>query len=393
MSLLRYEWRKLAGTPALWAFLTLCLVFNGFLLYASMWTCREFNEGSAIAARLGQRVDENFAEGCARLPWPETSDKREERENLLAVLRGLEDPLVRYDGQLLRQFYADILRSSSWEAVLMDIKLQQVERRAGQLARTGAAMDFFAGPVTVEANSFLYKIFFKALLMEGVLLGALSMLCLLDHERANRTTAALCVSRTGRRLWRTKAAAGVTAALALYLLLAVASFMLYFALWDYSGVWGASMASQFNTGIWSRSDVQYETSRPFIPWADFTAGTYLLSAVGLGAALTVVFTLLAAVCGILAGNAYVSTVAMVLLVMTGWAAWYAGYMGGNWAVFVTHSFFPTSQLDQTLGWFTEGGIIYFIPWQETVTTALWLLLGGGGTAMALSRFRRKDVLT
>lgn len=391
MSLLRYEWRKLAGMPALWAFLALCLLFNGFLLLASRWTCLAFNEGGAIAARLGQRVDEDFVEGFARLPRTEDPDEREEREALLAALRMLEDPLARYDGRSLRQLYAATLQGSPWAAALMEGKLRLAERRAEHLGRTGAAMDFFAGPATEAANAFLYKVFFKALLTEGILLGVLAILSLLDHERVNRTTAALCASRTGRRLWRTKAAAGVSAALALYLLLAAASFALYFALWDYTGLWGASMASQFNAGIWSKSDIQYETSRPFLPWADFTALTYLLSAVGLGAALTAVFTLLAAVCGLLAGNVYLAAVAMVLLVMSSWAAWYAGYMAGNWAFFVPLSFSPASLWDQTLGWFTEGGILYFIPWQETAVTALWLLLGGTGTALALRRFDRRDV--
>ena len=75
----------------------------------------------------------------------------------------------------------------------------------------------------------------------------------------------------------------------------------------------------------------------------------------------------------------------------GWAVWYTSYLQGCWAVFMPLSFLPTSLWDQTLGWFTEGGIMYFVPWQETVTTVIWLLLGGGGAALALRRFDRKDV--
>lgn len=389
--LLKYEWRKLAEMPALWAFLILCFLFNCLLLFATKWTCREFNNGSAIAAQLGQRVDEEFIAGFAQLPPAETPEKQKEQDELLDYLREMDDPLDRYNNTVIREAYADFLSTSPLSAALMDWKLQRTALRAEHFAQTDAAMDFFAGPVTEQANAEIYKFFFKALLSEGIMLGVLSMLFLLDYERSSRTTATVCASRTGRKLWRTKVLAGVIAAMALYLLLAVLSFAAFFTQWDWSGVWDASMASQFNTGIFSQSDINFDGSRPFIPWADFTAGSYLLAVAALGAALTVVFTLLTAIFSVLIGNAYASALAMVIFVVASWAVWYTSYMQNCWAVFALLSFLPASLWDQTLGWFTDGGIIYFIPWQETFVTALWLVLGGGGTALALGWFNRKDV--
>lgn len=45
------------------------------------------------------------------------------------------------------------------------------------------------------------------------------------------------------------------------------------------------------------------------------------------------------------------------------------------------------------GWFTELGLNAVLPWQETIAVGADLLLLGAGTALALRRFRRKDVLT
>lgn len=56
----------------------------------------------------------------------------------------------------------------------------------------------------------------------------------------------------------------------------------YFALWDYGGVWGASVSSQFNYLIESM------VRRPFFTWADFTVAGYL------AASLAVEWLLLAA---------------------------------------------------------------------------------------------------
>ena len=44
------------------------------------------------------------------------------------------------------------------------------------------------------------------------------------------------------------------------------------------------------------------------------------------------------------------------------------------------------------GWFTELGLNAVLPWQETIAAAGNLLLLGMGTALALDRFKRKDVL-
>ena len=64
MNLAVYEWRKLFRLPALWAFLALCLAFNGLLIATlSPYDRAFFNETSQTAKALGQRVDEHFLAG------------------------------------------------------------------------------------------------------------------------------------------------------------------------------------------------------------------------------------------------------------------------------------------------------------------------------------------
>ena len=56
MNLAVYEWRKLFRLPALWAFLALCLAFNGLLIATlSPYDRAFFNETSQTAKALGQR--------------------------------------------------------------------------------------------------------------------------------------------------------------------------------------------------------------------------------------------------------------------------------------------------------------------------------------------------
>ena len=54
MNLAVYEWRKLFRLPALWAFLALCLAFNGLLIATlSPYDRAFFNETSQTAKALG----------------------------------------------------------------------------------------------------------------------------------------------------------------------------------------------------------------------------------------------------------------------------------------------------------------------------------------------------
>ena len=194
-------------------------------------------------------------------------------------------------------------------------------------------------------------------------------------------------SRTGRRLCRWKVLAGITWALVVYLLLAAVTLGVFLPFWDWSGVWGGSVSSQFNYVI------DMLVRRPFFTWADFTAGSYLMAVVGLGGLLTVVFALLAAVCGTLIQNVYLSALVLTLLLCGGAAAQALCAQVGLWIGYALLTFQPVSVWLYVNGWFTELGLNAFVPWQESMGTGLSLVICGVGTALALRRFGRKDVRT
>lgn len=247
-------------------------------------------------------------------------------------------------------------------------------------------MDWYGGPVTHNVHQFLYGVLMRAVLTEGAVLGMLSMLFLLGYENQQRTAAGVYASCTGRKLCRCKVLAGITWALSVYLLLAAVTLGIFLLFWDWSGVWGGSVSSQFNYVI----DLFYP--RPFFTWTDFTVGGYLAAAVGLGGLLTVVFALLAAICGTLMRNVYLSALLLTLLLCGGAAAQALCAQAGLWMGYALLTFQPVSVWLYINGWFTELGLNAFIPWQETVGTGLRLAVCGLETALALRHFWRKDVM-
>lgn len=380
MRLLQYEWGKLARLPALWGVLALCLAFNCLLIGSGDRWRREWNETATMTGGLGQRVDGDFLDGLGRRP------QSDYRDYLLSAAEGMTDIYADYDLKSLSYFYNSYVKSSPTAAVLMECKYERLAERVAHLSETGAAMDWYGGPITHYIHQFLYGTLMRAVLTEGAVLGMLSMLFLLGYENQQRT-AGVYASRTGRKLCRCKVLAGITWALAVYLLLAVVTLGIFLLFWNWNGVWSGSVSSQFNYVI----DLFYP--RPFFTWTDFTAGGYLAAAVGLGGLLTVVFALLAAICGTLMRNVYLSTLLLTLLLCGGAVVQALCAQAGLWMGYALLTFQPVSIWLYINGWFTELGLNAFIPWQETVSTGLGLAVCGMGTALALRHFGRKDVMT
>ena len=381
MRLLRYEWGKLARLPALWGVLALCLAFNCLLIGSGDRWRWEWNETAAMTGGLSQRVDGDFLDGLGRRP------QSDYRDYLLSAAEGMTDIYADYDLKSLSYFYNSYVKSSPTAAVLMECKYERLAERIAHLSETGAVMDWYGGPITHNVHQFLYGTLMRAVLTEGAVLGMLSMLYLLGYENQQRTVAGVYASRTGRKLCRCKVLAGITWALTVYLLLAAVTLGIFLLFWDWSGVWGGSVSGQFNYII----DLFYP--RPFFTWTDFTVGGYLAAAVGLGGLLTVVFALLAAVCGTLVQNIYLSALALTLLLCGGAAAQALCAQAGLWMGYALLTFQPVSVWLYINGWFTELGLNAFIPWQETVSTGLGLAVCGLGTALVLRHFGRKDVMT
>ena len=381
MRLLRYEWSKLARLPAFWGVLALCLAFNCLLVGSGDRWRWEWKETAAMTGGLGQRVDAGFLDGLRR------QSQSEYRDYLLSAAEDMTDIYADYDLQPLADYYAGYVKSSSKATALMERKYERLAERVTHLSETGAAMDWYGGPITHNVHQFLYSVLMRAVLTEGTVLGMLSMIFLLGYENQQRTAAGVYASRTGRKLCRRKVLAGVIWAPAIYLLLAVVTLGIFLLFWDWSSVWGGSVSSQFNYII------DMLVRRPFFTWTDFTAGSYMAAVVGLGGLLTVAFALLAAVCGTLVQNIYLSALVLALLLCGGAAVQALCAQAGLWMGYVLLTFQPVSIWLYINGWFTELGLNAFIPWQETVGAGLSLTVCGLGTALALRHFGRKDVMT
>lgn len=379
MTLLGYELKKLFRLPALWVFLTLCLALNFMLIFSCDYGLPFFNETSAAASVLGQRVDDGFITGLNEM------QQTENRDVLLEAVTGMTDEFDDFDVNSLSQYYESMVEESPTAVRWMQSKYEKLSARIAELAESNASLDLYAGPMTHDSHQFLFGTLLRAVSAESCILAALAVLYLFGYEKLNKTELTVCVSRIGRRLWWTKTAAGILAALAMVLLIAAVSLGVYFSLWDYSGVWSANVSSGFNY----LEDVLMV--KPFITWGDFTVASYLAATLALIAAMTVISSLVSAITGTLIQNTYVAALVLLLICASGFALPVAFANLKLWAAYEISAFLPVTIWTTQNIWFTESGVSSMLPWQETITAALGLLLFACFTGLALRRFYRKDI--
>lgn len=380
MRLVACEWRKLLGVRTLWAFVALCLAYNALIIGANGFGCSFFNDASAAAGVLGQRVDQAFLDGLEAFP------PTENRDVLLEAARSMHNIYASYDTSEMAAYYGTQVAADPLAASLIEWKYGLLQPQVDHLASTGAAMDVYAGPATHDSHWFLFGALLETVVGEAALLGMIAMLSLLGHESQHRTDQMAYATRTGRRLVGRKVVAGLTAAVVLYLLLAAATLGLYFSLWNYGGVWDASVSSQFNYVV----EGLYQ--KPFLAWADFSVAGYLVAVVALGAVLVTVCALIAAVCGVLVRNVYAAALVLAVVLLAALVARSAAAGAGMWAACFALCLSPTSLWVSLPVWFTEMGLSAVLPFQETIASVLNLVLFGAATELALRRFGRKDVV-
>ncbi len=356
MGLTAYEMKKIFCIPALWFFFVLSLLFNILLIFGQGDERDYFDQVRAWAEESG------FSAG--------------EEDNVFAG----------YHTEKLAAFYADTVKESPVAIRWVERKYALLQPRVEHLAESGAALDFYVGDATYESHQFLFGLLVRAVLAEAGICAMLVVLYLMGYEQMNCTAGQVCASRTGRKLWWNKLAAAVLSAVALYVLLAVITLLVYFGTWDYSGVWQDSVSSRFNY----LTDMLY--TRPFLTWHDFTVGEYLVAVLLLGTALVVVFGLMAAVCAIVFRNIYGAALALAIVLFGGTGLGSLFSQCKAWGFYFITTMQPASVWLSVNVWFTESGISTFLPWQETISVAFNLIVCCILVMILLRCFMRRDIV-
>lgn len=381
MRLFRFELSKLLHLPMLWGFLLLSLALNGLLIMTGIHELPWLDYVASSLPVTFQRTDDPaFAAGLDMLPAGEYREAlREQTAQPVNALDGFDTASLGLDEAWL------IGVTGRWADIFAQ-KYEKLQPIVDEMADSGAAYDVYAASGTRRFQNLLTGVVYHAALTESLLLAVLLTLYAFGCETQNRTDLLIFSTRAGRGVNRAKLAAALAGSLLSYLLLCVLTLVPFALLYPLRDFLSMNVSSSFNYVV-----VTPVLTKPFLTWAPFTLAGYLGATLLLGAALTVVFSLYGAVCGLLLRNTYhafltwfVTAVAMVALpVFCADARLFGGYFLGMCL--------PVPVWLHQQYWFTEMGTVSFLPWHETICTAAGLAGFAVLVLLAVRYFQRKDL--
>ena len=357
MRLYKWELKKLVSAPAVWVFLALCAAFNILIIAENSYESAWANEISREIARTGER---------------RYTDR--------------EDIFMGYDTSYLADVFVKAFRLRGGSEALMRGKYERLQAVVRRNAEAAVSLDIYADGATYEAHRSLFRKTLFPIFTESILFAVLSALYTLGYEHQQKTEPLVYGTRTGRAVTRHKRAAALTAAACGFALLAALTLAVHFAVWDFSGLWNSNVSGMMNYVI------DEPGTRPFITWANLNVAQYLAAVLALGFALTVVFSLIGSVTGLLTGNTYYGFMVVFLLcalLLT--SVFFFAEAGLGWGMMVS-TFTPVAAWFSSRIWLTDMGGWGFIPFHETTVVLGSLALLSIIVMLASRRFLRKDVL-
>lgn len=144
---------------------------------------------------------------------------------------------------------------------------------------------------------FFYGSYVKYLIIESMLLIMLAVFYAMHFENYHHTGDITAVCKYKNTLVRMKLLAAAVFALLLNVVLWLFSFLAYFSLIDYSGIWDSYISSVYNADRRVISDL-YLYNYPYVTWKPMTQASYLLATVGVVSLLLLFAVLLAAACSL-----------------------------------------------------------------------------------------------
>jgi hypothetical protein len=210
------------------------------------------------------------------------------------------------------------------------------------------------------------------------------MLFALGYEHMNRTEHLVYSSKTGRRIVLKKYIAAVIVGMSAYLMLAILTLALHFALNHYGGVWNSNVSSSFN----AIKDIVMG-SRPFVTWHSFTVSSYMCATVVLSLGIMLCFSLAGFVAGTEIRNSYAAF--SVFFLVTALAVTLPMILPVNSDLMFVLVLTPIWLLLKQPLWFTDGGLD--ILWEnfEILGFCFSIAILAALATIAAIRFRRREI--
>lgn len=341
MRMYLYEFKKILLTPAIIGVALLCPIFNIVLV------CAHYDDTDFQSDSQAVNIFEDF-------------DASNIAEGFIA-----KHHVTGSNADNIRKKYA---------------KLQPI---IDEKAVNGDALSNYFREQTYYRHGLLFGTMFLVITAESCLLALFAALVSVTYENTRNTEHIVCASKVGRRIVQSKLCASLTAAVCLTAIILALTLGVFFAKFDFSGVWGDNVSSAFNFAA-------YSYAIPFITWHSFTIAEYFWAVIGALFSLTICFCLMGYSIGIFAKTSYGAFIGSILVVVLPFIVKPLFSIGS--ITLSALNLTPTNLCLNSAEWFTDGNAGILWANFESVGLAISIAVLAFASFTAAKIFRKRELL-
>ena len=237
---------------------------------------------------------------------------------------------------------------------------------------------FFASDYRMHTE--LFRKLLKNIALEGVMLVVLLTALIVNYEFEHRSQLVTYATKRGRQLIWNKLMASLLSTLLLLVPLFGVSLLVFFGVYDYSGLWEARISSGLN----------WEYKWPYITWWPVEFHQYLWLAIAIIVMSLIIVSLLTFTISIFVKNSYITWILLISMLVSMYVV--PSFFAGIPIVLILMNFNLTLLLLNPHMYFSGISRLTMFEYHEIITLTCWFVVGVFGSAIAIRRFYRKDIV-
>lgn len=341
------------------------------------------SRGYTINGTLGEFLERNnvYAGGDSKF-----NSEDIEQINKAAVIETyyfLSDRLNRqYDTVDINKLAESELANSPYNADVKEIikkNYEKFELRFQELKLNGEHKNLFFYGKSYRMHSFLFKHIFTTMIYEIMILVVLATSFVLNYEFEGKTAAIVYTTKRGRNIIKDKLLTALGFTVVITTIIMAITLLIYFAVFDYSGLWGASVNSFFSQ----------EYNIPYMTWWNMSILDYLIAVSIVVYVLQLIFCGLTFTVSVLIKNTYI--VFGTFAIMVGLGILLPSLVPASLNTVIASVYTPFTLILNPSWYFMFKGGLQLNKYYEVITLVIWgigvLLLG----TLSIYKFKRESI--
>ncbi|SHK03238.1 hypothetical protein SAMN02745248_01597 [Hathewaya proteolytica DSM 3090] len=251
--------------------------------------------------------------------------------------------------------------------------------RFNELKENGEHKNLFFYGMKYRMHSFLFNDLLTKLIYETMILIVLSTAFVLNYEFENKTATVIYSTRRGRNLIKDKLFSALIFAILATTIVVGTTLLIYFSVFDYSGLWGTSVSSCF----------AQEFSIPYLTWFTMSVGKYLALSVLVIYTLELIFFGLTFMLASFTKNTYITF--GMFVIMLGGGIILPGLMPNTLNIVIATVYTPFILILNTSWWFMLKSDICSNKYYEIVTLISWSIGVFIVGALCVKKFKKESI--